>query len=160
MLLPAAKRTEDPDAPCVAGDWCCFCPAMAVCPLKQHLALSKIDEPDPGCFTLPVVKALKPVDVGFLSGFFNSPDFAAWLKALAARSSTCLNRGVKSRRKLWAAASATASDDEAEVERPSAAISGKTSGLRSSRAPPRSRNVTAGRSRRGPRGDPFPAPDA
>lgn len=120
VLLPAAKRTEDPDAPCVAGDWCCFCPAMAVCPLKQHLALSKIDEPDPGCFTLPVVKALKPVDVGFLSGFFNSPDFAAWLKALAAEELDMLNRGVEvPGRKLVEQRSLGNRKwtDEAEVER-------------------------------------------
>ncbi len=95
VLLPAAKATEDPDAPCAAGPWCGFCDAMAVCPLKQSLALGKLDEPDPGCFVLPAVQALKPADIGFLSGFFNSPDFSAWLKALAAEELNLLSRGVE-----------------------------------------------------------------
>jgi hypothetical protein len=94
-LLPAARRTEDPDAPCVAGDWCCFCDAMAVCPLKQHLGLSRLEEPEQGCFALPAVTALQPADVGFLSGFFNSPDFDAWRKALAAEELDLLTRGVE-----------------------------------------------------------------
>ena len=95
VLLPAAKRTEEPDAPCAAGEWCCFCDALAVCPLKQDLALGKLEEPQDGCFTLPAVQALRPADVGFLSGFFNSPDFDAWRKALAAEELDLLSRGVE-----------------------------------------------------------------
>jgi hypothetical protein len=95
VLLPAAKRTEDPEAPCVAGEWCCFCDAMAVCPLKQDLALGRLEEPERGCYVLPAVQALKPADVGFLSGFFNSPDFDAWRKALAAEELDLLSRGVE-----------------------------------------------------------------
>lgn len=36
-LIDAARRTDDPNAPLVAGDHCKFCPAAAVCPaLKEH----------------------------------------------------------------------------------------------------------------------------
>ena len=95
VLLPAAKRTEEADAPCVAGEWCCFCDAMAVCPLKKDLALGRLEEPERGCYVLPAVQALKPADVGFLSGFFNSPDFDAWRKSLAAEELDLLSRGVE-----------------------------------------------------------------
>lgn len=35
-LVAAAKRTEDPDAPLVPGDWCKFCKAAAVCPALRN----------------------------------------------------------------------------------------------------------------------------
>lgn len=36
-LIPAAKRTEAPDAPAIAGDWCKFCVVMPQCPaLHAH----------------------------------------------------------------------------------------------------------------------------
>lgn len=37
-LFAAAERTQDPGAPLVVGDWCRFCPAMAVCPAQLALA--------------------------------------------------------------------------------------------------------------------------
>lgn len=39
-LIEAARRTEDPDAPLVAGDHCRFCPAAGVCPELQKKALT------------------------------------------------------------------------------------------------------------------------
>lgn len=38
-LLDAVKKTEDPNAPLVAGDHCNFCNALAVCPAVHALAL-------------------------------------------------------------------------------------------------------------------------
>lgn len=38
-LLEAARRTEDPDAPLAAGDWCRFCPAHPVCPEARRAVL-------------------------------------------------------------------------------------------------------------------------
>lgn len=38
-LLEAAKRTEEPNAPLHAGDWCRWCPAAAICPLIKDKAL-------------------------------------------------------------------------------------------------------------------------
>jgi hypothetical protein len=37
-LAKAADLTEDPFAPVVAGDWCGFCPAAAVCPVLKEAA--------------------------------------------------------------------------------------------------------------------------
>lgn len=38
-MVAAAKRTEQPDAPLNAGDWCRFCPAAATCPALQRMAM-------------------------------------------------------------------------------------------------------------------------
>lgn len=35
-LVPAMERTEAPDAPLVAGEWCRFCPARIICPLLRE----------------------------------------------------------------------------------------------------------------------------
>jgi hypothetical protein len=42
-LLPAAKATEDPGAPLVAGDWCRFCKASGICraPIEKQFAVTK-----------------------------------------------------------------------------------------------------------------------
>lgn len=37
-LLEYAKRTEDPNAPLAAGEWCRFCPAAPICPLIKEQA--------------------------------------------------------------------------------------------------------------------------
>lgn len=37
-LAAAAKATEAPDAPLLAGDWCRFCPAAGVCPTLREKA--------------------------------------------------------------------------------------------------------------------------
>lgn len=39
-LIAAAKRTEDPNAPRVTGEWCRFCKAAAICPEAQARALA------------------------------------------------------------------------------------------------------------------------
>jgi hypothetical protein len=39
-LAPAAQATEDPNAPCVAGDWCRFCPAAAMCPETRKTVMA------------------------------------------------------------------------------------------------------------------------
>ncbi len=38
-LIDAAKKTTDPNAPLVAGDWCRFCPAAGICPELGNKAL-------------------------------------------------------------------------------------------------------------------------
>lgn len=43
-LAAAAKRTEDPEAPAVAGDWCRFCPAQPVCPTVRAARLAAAAE--------------------------------------------------------------------------------------------------------------------
>lgn len=39
VLLPGAKATEAEDAPLVLGEYCRFCPALAVCPSQQERAM-------------------------------------------------------------------------------------------------------------------------
>lgn len=38
-ILKAARRTQDPDAPLAAGDWCRFCPALATCEERERASL-------------------------------------------------------------------------------------------------------------------------
>jgi hypothetical protein len=39
-LVEAVKKTEDPNAPLKAGDWCKFCPAAGTCPALAASAVS------------------------------------------------------------------------------------------------------------------------
>ena len=95
-LLPAVKRTEDPDAPLCSGEWCTFCEAAAVCPARHEDALSLLDAADAGhpVAVLPAVKALSPERIGMLSAFFQSEEFTSWVKALAAEEQSLLADGV------------------------------------------------------------------
>ena len=45
VVVPAAKASEQPDAPTHAGDWCRWCPGKAVCRTRAeaNLALAKYD---------------------------------------------------------------------------------------------------------------------
>ena len=96
VLLPAAKRTEDPGAPCIPGDWCTFCEAAHLCPAREEAALSLLDAvPDKGAVaSLPPVNTLTPARIGVLSAFFQSEEFTSWVKALAAEEQAMLARGV------------------------------------------------------------------
>jgi hypothetical protein len=53
-LVAAAKRTEEPDAPLVPGDWCKFCPAAATCTAlsERVLAQAQADFADDGTLYL------------------------------------------------------------------------------------------------------------
>ena len=96
VLLPAARRTEAPDAPFVTGEWCAFCEAAAVCPARRDTALSLLDAADEAhpVAVLPAVSALSPDRIGVLSAFFQSEEFTSWVKALAAEEQAMLSRGV------------------------------------------------------------------
>lgn len=96
VLRPAAIATEAPDAPCVLGPHCKWCEAAAICPAKREAALSLLDAPAAAgqVATLPTVSTLTPEQLGKLSAFFNSEEFQAWVKALAAEERGFLARGV------------------------------------------------------------------
>lgn len=96
VLWPAAIATEAPDAPCVMGDWCCFCQAAAFCPAKREAALALLDPatPEAPVATLPTISTLTPEQLGMLSAFFTSEEFTSWVKALAAEEQAALARGV------------------------------------------------------------------
>lgn len=95
-LAPAAARTEEPDAPCNAGEWCCFCEAAGLCPLRKQEALSLLGPSDGNAIaTLPAVESLTPEEIAKASAFFGSDPFKAWVKSLAAMEMNLLQRGVR-----------------------------------------------------------------
>ena len=94
-LRPAALRTQEPDAPCNAGEWCCFCEAAGVCPLRKQEALSLLGPAQGNSIaTPPAVEALTPEEISKASAFFNGEPFKAWVKSLAAMELSLLQRGV------------------------------------------------------------------
>lgn len=94
-LRPAAQRTAEPEAPCNAGEWCCFCEAAGICPLRKQEALSLLGPAQGNTIaTLPAVEALTPAEVSKASAFFNGEPFKAWVKSLAAMELNLLQRGV------------------------------------------------------------------
>lgn len=97
VLRPAAKRTEDPDAPLAPGEWCAFCEASALCPARQEAALSLLDAAvETGqVAALPRIDTLSPGRIGALSAFFQSEEFGNWVKSLAAEEQSMLARGVE-----------------------------------------------------------------
>lgn len=95
VLAPAAKRTQDPDAPLCPGDHCVFCDAASSCPARMNDALALLDPPSNGSVAeLPAVDAIPPERLGALSAFFNSATFKAWQKALVESEYDLLSRGV------------------------------------------------------------------
>lgn len=96
VLLPAAKATREPNAPCVSGEWCCFCEVSHLCPVRQQEAIALLDEPTESTpvATLPAVTQLTPARLGALTSFFTSDAFSSWVKSLAAEEQSLLARGV------------------------------------------------------------------
>lgn len=92
VLAPAAKRTDDPDAPLFAGDHCRFCDAAAGCVENAKLALDAAQQE----FAPSDLPALKDDEVVFPSFetmtseqiskalWFAQERLAPWLKSLAA----------------------------------------------------------------------------
>ncbi len=93
-LLPAAKRTTDPKAPLVAGDWCRFCPAMAVCPelTKASLEVARVEfSQDPATVTLPDPEQLSDAEIARVLQF--SDIISAWAKQVAGYAQNVLETG-------------------------------------------------------------------
>lgn len=63
-IRAAAKRTDDPKAPLVAGEWCsgAFCPIRATCAVRRETAMAaaQAEFDDVGEMTLPAVRDLSP----------------------------------------------------------------------------------------------------
>ena len=96
FLLPAAKRTQEPDAPCVPGEWCTFCEAAHLCHAREEAAIALLDGPTEThpVATLPSINSLTPERIGLLSAFFQSEEFSSWVKSLAAAELSMLASGV------------------------------------------------------------------
>lgn len=97
VLRPAAVRTKEPDAPCITGDWCCFCEAAGLCPARKAEALALLDKPAAPAqvASLPDVERMTPEQIGRAAAFFTSEAFQVWVKALAATEVSLLQRGVQ-----------------------------------------------------------------
>jgi thiol-disulfide isomerase/thioredoxin len=81
-LVDAAEATAKPDAPLVAGDWCKFCRAAAICPaLKTRaLAVAQAEFDDEGEMTLPKPENL---DLAALARVKRQADaLETWIKAV------------------------------------------------------------------------------
>ena len=103
ILAPAAKRTEDHDAPLFAGDHCRFCDAAAGCVENAKLALDAAQQE----FAPSDLPALKEEEVVFPSFevmtqeqiskalWFAQERLAPWLKSLAAWVQEELEKGSK-----------------------------------------------------------------
>jgi len=92
VLLPAAKRTEDEDAPLHAGSWCRWCDAKNICPApRAHLAAvaqTQFMAPTP-----PTVESLTPDQ---LVKVIDSLDLlTAWAKEAKAYAQELAEMGTK-----------------------------------------------------------------
>lgn len=96
VLLPAAKATQEPNAPCISGDWCQFCEASHLCPTRTEEALAKLDPPKDGKLvaSLPDPKLISVDKLGAMVSFFTSPQFETWVKAITEAERDLFNRGV------------------------------------------------------------------
>lgn len=96
MMLDAAKATQEPDAPRVAGDWCKFCKAKVDCPTFRGVALAvaQVEFADIAEAPLspPPVEGLTPEQVSaILSAKGVLED---WLKAVEAKAFADLEEGT------------------------------------------------------------------
>lgn len=95
-LLEAARKTQEPDAPLVAGDHCRWCPARAQCPERREHALAVAQQEfsviEPAQEFTPPVPALIPDDqfFGMLSKLHVLDD---WSRAMWERAEQMLQRG-------------------------------------------------------------------
>jgi hypothetical protein len=83
-IAEALAATEEPDAPLVAGSWCDWCPAAAVCPenTRRSLAVAQADFEDLSekRVNLPAPERLSREDLGVvLDGL---PLLEAWAEAV------------------------------------------------------------------------------
>ncbi|HSW00040.1 MAG TPA: DUF2800 domain-containing protein [Sedimentisphaerales bacterium] len=83
-LVPAAKRTEDPNAPLVVGDHCRFCPALGTCPAQAQRAI-EIAQMDFATLTPKPAGALSEMDTAALARVVLHSDLIrSWLQAAEA----------------------------------------------------------------------------
>lgn len=92
VLLPAAKATQAPDAPAVAGDWCRFCVVMPQCPALRDHAL-EVAKSDLSTIPLPAPELLGMTD---LVKVLQSEDLlSSWLNSVSAYARGLLEKGEK-----------------------------------------------------------------
>ncbi len=83
VLLPAAARTYEPDAPLCVGEWCQFCPAKAECPALEAQALGAAREvftPQLEAIVPPALDQVTPERLAQILGAI--PMAEKWFKAV------------------------------------------------------------------------------
>lgn len=90
-LKDAAIRTEDPNAPLIAGDHCRFCRAIAVCPahIERACEIAKTDFANP---VLPEADQLTPADIAKVLQV--SKQFNAWAGSVKAYALSLMLSGI------------------------------------------------------------------
>jgi hypothetical protein len=99
-MLPAAKRTLDPNAPFVAGDHCLYCRYAPQCPtLREHafkMAVVKFNEPD----VMPI-EPVNPLDPSRMTAdqvarlLAILPNMEDWAKSVRLYAFGLANAGIK-----------------------------------------------------------------
>lgn len=84
----AIERCKEPDAPVIAGEWCTFCDAAAVCPANKNAVLESLGvdyadllESDFNMFKVQPTEDLKPEDLARLLVSIKSIE--AWCEAVS-----------------------------------------------------------------------------
>lgn len=90
QLFAAAHATQEPGAPLNVGEWCRFCPALAVCPAQQKRAL-EVARAEFGALPDPV--HLRDDDL--LRVLPHVEQMVDWLRAVQARATSRLEAGVE-----------------------------------------------------------------
>lgn len=92
-LMEAAARTTDPAAPLVAGDWCGFCPAFAICPAARAAALevARVDFTALPTVTVPTPEEMTPAELVRVLDGLDLLD--GWANAVRAHAKARLDRG-------------------------------------------------------------------
>ena len=93
VLLPGAEATEDPEAPTNAGEWCRFCPAMAICPAQKEVAVRSAqfafqDKPQ----APPMAASLAPSELRQILD--KAPMIEAWLESCREHARLLLEQGA------------------------------------------------------------------
>lgn len=99
-MLPAAKRTLDPDAPRVAGDHCLFCRASPHCEENRrwafNTALVKFSEPDVMPEPVQYPPSPSTLTADQLARILNAiPNAEAWFKGVRQYAFGLANVGIK-----------------------------------------------------------------
>ncbi len=83
-LEEAAKRTEEPNAPLAAGEWCRFCPALTDCPAheKMRADLAQAEFDDAGAIVLPEPSTVAPERLALIVK--NANIFKDWFRRVEA----------------------------------------------------------------------------
>ena len=94
VLHPGMLRTRDPDAPCITGSWCRWCPAITLCPHQGKLPIkvsAAVDFRDP-ITSLPTPKHLTPEQLGI--ALQARSNIEAWFEQVETLARAELSRGA------------------------------------------------------------------